>query len=334
MSDEYLNKILAEYKECHSIYSDLGSKVEHTVKRLCKNIPIHQITSRVKTKASLAEKIIKKDKYRSLDDITDILGLRIITYFEDDISKIEEILNREFTVDWSNSVDKGNIEIDKFGYRSIHFILQISEHKAKTIEYADYKNIRFEIQIRSILQHSWAEIEHDLGYKSFTDIPQKAQRTFYRVAALLEQADIEFTKLKKEIHEFENSVSKNLRNKRELININESTIIAFVKKNPLLREIENQVRKALKTPGNSRFDSTYISANHFPAQLKDLGILNLIQLEEQLLNHKDEIIASEISYLKSVNNNLTDRSIKFAIPQGAPILWLIHYVQSKHNLRS
>lgn len=334
MPDEYLNKILAEYKECHSIYSALGSKVEHTVKRLCKNIPIHQITSRVKTKTSLAEKIIKKDKYRSLDDITDILGLRIITYFEDDISKIEEILNREFTVDWSNSVDKGNIEIDKFGYRSIHFILQISEHKAKTIEYADYKNIRFEIQIRSILQHSWAEIEHDLGYKSFTDIPQKAQRTFYRVAALLEQADIEFTKLKKEIHEFENSVSKNLRNKRELININESTIIAFVKKNPLLREIENQVRKALKTPGNSRFDSTYISANHFPAQLKDLGILNLIQLEEQLLNHKDEIIASEISYLKSVNNNLTDRSIKFAIPQGAPILWLIHYVQSKHNLRS
>lgn len=334
MPDEYLNKILAEYKECHSIYSALGSKVEHTVKRLCKNIPIHQITSRVKTKTSLAEKIIKKDKYRSLDDITDILGLRIITYFEDDISKIEEILNREFTVDWSNSVDKGNIEIDKFGYRSIHFILQISEHKAKTIEYADYKNIRFEIQIRSILQHSWAEIEHDLGYKSFTDIPQKAQRTFYRVAALLEQADIEFTKLKKEIHEFENSVSKNLRNKRELININESTIIAFVKKNPLLREIENQVRKALKTPGNSRFDSTYISANHFPAQLKDLGILNLIQLEEQLLKHKDEIIASEISYLKSVNNNLTDRSIKFAIPQGAPILWLIHYVQSKHNLRS
>jgi len=334
MPDEYLNKILAEYKECHPIYSALGSKVEHTVKRLCKNIPIHQITSRVKTKTSLAQKIIKKDKYRSLDDITDILGLRIITYFEDDISKIEEILNREFTVDWSNSVDKGNIEIDKFGYRSIHFILQISEHKAKTIEYADYKNIRFEIQIRSILQHSWAEIEHDLGYKSFTDIPQKAQRTFYRVAALLEQADIEFTKLKKEIHEFENSVSKNLRNKRELININESTIIAFVKKNPLLREIENQVRKALKTPGNSRFDSAYISANHFPAQLKDLGILNLIQLEEQLLNHKDEIIASEISYLKSVNNNLTDRSIKFAIPQGAPILWLIHYVQSKHDLRS
>ena len=156
MADDYLNKILAEYKECHAAYSALGSKVEHTVRRLCKNIPIHQITSRVKTRSSLAQKIIKKDKYRTLDDITDILGLRIITYFEDDISKIEEILNREFTVDWSNSVDKGHIEIDKFGYKSIHFILQINEQKAKSKEYANYKNIRFEIQIRSILQHSWA----------------------------------------------------------------------------------------------------------------------------------------------------------------------------------
>ncbi|WP_294200830.1 MULTISPECIES: GTP pyrophosphokinase family protein [Chryseobacterium] len=333
MAEEYLNKILAEYRECYSLYSALGSKVEQLLRRSCRKIPIHQITGRVKTKASLAQKIIKKDKYKSLNEITDILGLRVITYFEDDISKIEEVLNREFTVDWSNSVDKGHIEIDKFGYKSIHFILQVNDQKAKSKEYADYKEIRFEIQLRSILQHSWAEIEHDLGYKSVTDIPEKAQRTFYRVAALLEQADIEFTKLKKEIHEFENSVSKNLKNKRELININESTIIAFVKKNPLLREIEGKVRKALRTPGQSRFDTAYISANHFPAQLKDLGILNLIQLEDQLLQHKDEIITSEISYLKSVNKNLTDRSIKFAIPQGAPILWLIHYFQSKHNTR-
>ncbi|WP_294231649.1 (p)ppGpp synthetase [uncultured Chryseobacterium sp.] len=333
MAEEYLNKILAEYRERYSLYSALGSKVEHLLRRSCRKIPIHQITGRVKTKASLAQKIIKKDKYKSLNEITDILGLRVITYFEDDISKIEEVLNREFTVDWSNSVDKGHIEIDKFGYKSIHFILQVNDQKAKSKEYADYKEIRFEIQLRSILQHSWAEIEHDLGYKSVTDIPEKAQRTFYRVAALLEQADIEFTKLKKEIHEFENSVSKNLKNKRELININESTIIAFVKKNPLLREIEGKVRKALRTPGQSRFDTAYISANHFPAQLKDLGILNLIQLEDQLLQHKDEIITSEISYLKSVNKNLTDRSIKFAIPQGAPILWLIHYFQSKHNTR-
>ncbi|WP_279195879.1 GTP pyrophosphokinase [Chryseobacterium indoltheticum] len=297
--------------------------------KLCKNYSIHQIISRIKTKESLAQKVIKKNKYEKLEDITDILALRIITYFEDDISKIEEILNKEFKIDWENSIDKRNIEIDKFGYRSVHYILQLNDHKAQTAGYEEYKDIKFEIQIRSILQHSWAEIEHDLGYKSFTQIPQKAKRTFYRVAALLEQADIEFTKLKKEIQDFENTVSKNLKSKEKSIEINESTIIAFVKKNQLLREIENEIKKALKLTENPKFDSTYISSNNFSSQLKDLQIFDLTQLEENLVIYKEEITARQVDYLKSLNENVTNSKIKISLIQGAPILWLINYLESK-----
>ncbi|GAA5095922.1 hypothetical protein GCM10023210_29190 [Chryseobacterium ginsengisoli] len=330
MINDDLNKILAEYEEKSSLYSSFSFKVEKVLKKLCRNFSIHQITSRVKTKESLAQKVIKKNKYIHLDDITDILGLRIITYFEDDISKIEEILNREFKIDWINSTDKGNIEIDKFGYRSVHYILQLSDNRAQSSEFAEYKDIKFEIQIRSILQHSWAEIEHDLGYKSFIEIPQKAKRTFYRVAALLEQADIEFTKLKKEIHYFENSISKNSRDKKKLIEINESTIIAFVKKSQLLREIENEIKKALKLPEIPKFDSTYISLNNLSAKLKDLQIFNLTQLEENLRNHKIEIIARQIDYLKSLNKNLHHNKIKISLIQGAPIIWLINYLENKN----
>lgn len=329
MTKDDLNKILIQYEEKSPLYASFSFKVEKILRKLCKNFSIHQIVSRIKTKESLAQKVIKKNKYEKLDDITDILALRIITYFEDDISKIEELLNKEFKIDWENSTDKRSIEIDKFGYRSVHYILQLNDHKKELSEYADYKDIKFEIQIRSILQHSWAEIEHDLGYKSFTEIPQKAKRTFYRVAALLEQADIEFTKLKKEIQYFENSISKNLKNKEKFIEINESTIIAFVKRNQLLREIENDIKKALKLTENPKFDSTYLSSNNFSSQLKNLKIFDLTQLEENLTNYKQEITTRQIDYLQSLNENFNNSKIKISLIQGAPILWLINYLENK-----
>ncbi|KFE99625.1 hypothetical protein IX39_02890 [Chryseobacterium formosense] len=329
MTKDDLNKILTQYEEKSPLYTSFSFKVEKILRKLCKNFSIHQIVSRIKTKESLAQKVIKKNKYEKLDDITDILALRIITYFEDDISKIEELLNKEFKIDRENSTDKRNIEIDKFGYRSVHYILQLNDYKKELSEYAEYKDIKFEIQIRSILQHSWAEIEHDLGYKSFTEIPQKAKRTFYRVAALLEQADIEFTKLKKEIQDFENSISKNLKSKEKFIEINESTIIAFVKRNQLLREIENDIKKALKLTENPKFDSAYLSANNFSSQLKNLKIFDLTQLEENLINYKQEITTRQIDYLQSLNENFNNSKIKISLIQGAPILWLINYLESK-----
>jgi len=329
MTKDDLNKILTQYEEKSPLYTSFSFKVEKILRKLCKNFSIHQIVSRIKTKESLAQKVIKKNKYEKLDDITDILALRIITYFEDDISKIEELLNKEFKIDRENSTDKRNIEIDKFGYRSVHYILQLNDYKKELSEYAEYKDIKFEIQIRSILQHSWAEIEHDLGYKSFTEIPQKAKRTFYRVAALLEQADIEFTKLKKEIQDFENSISKNLKSKEKFIEINESTIIAFVKRDQLLREIENDIKKALKLTENPKFDSTYLSANNFSSQLKNLKIFDLTQLEENLINYKQEITTRQIDYLQSLNENFNNSKIKISLIQGAPILWLINYLESK-----
>src|SRR6185503_1723451 len=57
----------------------------------------------------------------------------------------------------------------------------------------------FEVQIRSILQHAWAEIEHDIGYKSPRALSYPTRRSFARLASLLELADIEFTRLRAEV---------------------------------------------------------------------------------------------------------------------------------------
>ena len=79
---------------------------------------------------------------------------------------------------------------------SMHYVVSIHQNRLKFTEYKSYTNLKIEIQIRSILQHGWAEIEHDLGYKGAKGIPDEFKRDFNRISALLETADNEFDRLR------------------------------------------------------------------------------------------------------------------------------------------
>ena len=66
-------------------------------------IPIHRISSRVKSESSLSRKIdIKNNKYKSIEEVTDLIGIRIITLFEDDVENIVSFLQDEFDLDEKN----------------------------------------------------------------------------------------------------------------------------------------------------------------------------------------------------------------------------------------
>lgn len=92
---------------------------------------------------------------------------------------------------------------DRFGYLSLHFIARLSDGRVELVEYRRFKGLRFEIQIRSILQHAWAEIEHDLGYKSASGVPAEVRRRFARVSGLLELADSEFCAIRDQLNSYE-----------------------------------------------------------------------------------------------------------------------------------
>jgi putative GTP pyrophosphokinase len=98
----------------------------------------------------------------------------------------------EFVIDWENSVDKGELlSPDRFGYLSVHYVASLSPSRLALPEYKQYGSIKAEIQVRSILQHAWAEIERGLGYRNQT-MPGRVRRRFSMVAGLLEMADKEF----------------------------------------------------------------------------------------------------------------------------------------------
>lgn len=171
---ELFNQSKHEYIE----YCDKLSSLIQSILQM-KGIKPHQISVRVKEYDSLKRKIENKPaKYTSLSDITDIVGLRIITYFEDEVDIVSEIIRQEFKIDYENTVDKRTLEIDKFGYKSLHYVVIMSDSRSILLEYKKFAQLKAEIQIRSILQHSWAEIEHDLGYKSKSVIPDVAKRNF------------------------------------------------------------------------------------------------------------------------------------------------------------
>lgn len=122
-----------EYKNKKIIFLEYEENIKRLITNLMKaeNIMVHAIESRVKEAESLKKKIIAKDKYNTIDEITDIVGLRLITYFEDDVDKVANILKKEFILDAKNTVDKRVSENpEAFGYASLHYILKLRENRA------------------------------------------------------------------------------------------------------------------------------------------------------------------------------------------------------------
>ncbi|MFZ0052394.1 MAG: hypothetical protein WAK96_11525, partial [Desulfobaccales bacterium] len=90
------------------------------------------------------------------------------------------------------------IEEDRFGYQSIHYLVKLTDQRSRLPEYEPFGNAIVEIQVRTILQHAWAEIEHDIQYKSASVIPTEIRRRFTALAGMLEIADREFQTIQDE----------------------------------------------------------------------------------------------------------------------------------------
>jgi ppGpp synthetase/RelA/SpoT-type nucleotidyltranferase len=163
------------------------------------NIQLNTFERRVKTEDSLTGKLEKKGyKYKTIYDITDLVGIRAVTYYTDDVDKVAAIAKQIFDIDWKNSVDKRKHQLDSFGYLSLHYICYLKE--------GPLRDIPFEIQMRTALQHVWSAIEHDIGYKGAVKLPPEFVRQFSRLAGMLEMADDEFSRLRTAMSEYRRQV--------------------------------------------------------------------------------------------------------------------------------
>lgn len=194
--DPHGEALLQQYRELRPTLTALSDKAYDLLHQALKEqgIYVTAIEHRVKTEKSLAGKLeLKGAKYRSIDDITDLVGLRVITFYTDDVDKVAVIVKGLFDIDWKESVDKRKLhELDAFGYNSLHYICRLKDSDA--VDGA--RNPRFELQMRTALQHVWSTIEHDTGYKGDVKIPREYLRQFNRLAGMMELMDDEFSRLR------------------------------------------------------------------------------------------------------------------------------------------
>ena len=187
--DPHGEALLQQYRDLRPTLERLSGEVYDLMRRALREqgIYVTAIEHRVKTEESLAVKLeLKGAKYKTIDDITDLVGLRVITFYSDEVDKVSVIAKNIFDIDWKESVDKRKLhDLDAFGYNSLHYICRLKTGGP-----------RFELQMRTALQHVWSTIEHDVGYKGDVKIPREYMRQFNRLAGMMELMDDEFSRLR------------------------------------------------------------------------------------------------------------------------------------------
>ncbi|MCB0538469.1 MAG: (p)ppGpp synthetase [Ignavibacteriae bacterium] len=203
-----------KFNELRPFYIRLAKNIKEALETfmLEANISYLTVTYRIKDIDSFIEKIERKNYKNPFEDIEDICGLRIICFYQKDVEKICSIINKEFSI--KESVDKEDLlNDDQFGYRSYHFIGKIKKNWLEAPNYRGLEELKAEIQVRTILMHAWAEIEHKLAYKQKIHIPSHLKRKLYRISAKLEEADEQFEDIKIESEKYREKMISEARQK-------------------------------------------------------------------------------------------------------------------------
>ena len=281
-------RIIKQYHDNQDLYRSLKDDIDDIFKRIINtnHFRISNMAIRIKKEDALIKKITYKNRYQDIKEITDVVACRIITLFENDVDRIYECVKENFEIVEYNDKRKKNYDdrID-FGYNSLHLLIKFNDERCQFIEYADYKDIVFELQIRTTLQHSWAEIEHGLGFKSQYEIPKDIRRRLTRLSASLELLDEEFVQIAREVDEYNKGIihiEKVLRT-----DINYNSLVQYVNTSPRI----NSILEKLHTEFQFQFerDSELISQSRIIQRFHYMGYTYINELDDFVENHTKEI---------------------------------------------
>lgn len=186
-------QIAENWKYDEPILRNLGEKVVSFLQDALYQKEMHpEVSFRTKEIQSIIKKIKRKSQQKqyTYNDLRDKLGVRIICPFLSDLEVVDEIIKSSFII---RKVEKKreNIDFNRLDYQSNHYDVSINS------EYIDFNNdaFVFEIQVRTLNQHAWANSAHILYYKQDIELPDEMKHRIYRLLSLYELADEEFSKV-------------------------------------------------------------------------------------------------------------------------------------------
>ena len=198
-------------KEARKKHERLTPAVVELIRGLLKTrgIEFLSVEGRTKTESSAIEKCDRKRYNNPIEQLTDLSGIRIVTYLESQALQIAEVIRNTFEIDKTNSLDRDEIlGSGRIGYRSVHFVCELGRPRANLPEYDGLDGLKFEIQLRTVLQHAWAELAHDRSFKLGLDLPKAIQRKLNLHAGMLEVVDSAFDDIARDIDNYSSSISR------------------------------------------------------------------------------------------------------------------------------
>ena len=316
--------ILDAYRANYAVYQKLETIVRDTLEKAVseKGLYITALESRIKTEKSLAVKLsIKGSKYSSIMDLTDIVGARVITFYNDEVDMISALVDKLFTIDWKNSVDKRKMhELDSFGYNSLHYICSVPKSLYYDPECPLLNEIRFELQMRTALQHVWANMYHDTGYKSGIEVPSEYLRALNRLAGMLELADEQFSNIRASIsayrHKVESLVSGGNLND---VLLDGDSFRAFLEQKPF-EKLNDRIARI------NQAEIVNVSLVPYLKVFKDLRLRTLGDLSRFIVENADDAYQLALSQLASTDIDIISSSI------GVQNLCFVHILKSGAGL--
>lgn len=286
MAERRIVEAVEWYKQNYSTFKSLAATVDSIVRQVLdqKGINYHSITNRPKEIDRYREKASKEKYDDPRSQIMDMAGVRIITYIDSDAKKVKDIIEELFEIIPEYSKDKAqDLGTDRMGYRSIHCVCKLGNDRLALQENKIYENLLFEIQIRTILQHAWAEFEHNRNYKFKGVLPDETKRRLAIVAGNLELMDWTFESISRDIDDYTAKVMEKTKSGDLNTQITSASLSVY-----LPQKFSKLLEKGLLKPNNDEeYDIKMVS------ELSDVGIITLEQLDKAI---PKDIIEMSIKY--------------------------------------
>jgi ppGpp synthetase/RelA/SpoT-type nucleotidyltranferase len=203
---DWLAGQVAKHRKLHASYQRFAAELESRLREATRIVaPFGIVQVRAKSISSFAEKAIRKhDELEDpINEFTDLCGARVITRTQAEVAAVSQWVEEAFVIDWANSGDTAlRLEPTQFGYRSVHYIVSLpeDEHLPRGLG-----GLRAEVQVRTLVEHAWADFSHDLSYKGEFKLPPRWQRDIAVIAAQLEDVDRAFTSVEEGLRLYETS---------------------------------------------------------------------------------------------------------------------------------
>jgi putative GTP pyrophosphokinase len=197
---------LEQYGRKRDLYREFAETVRDILADATKGLRISEFQFRAKELESFGKKSVTpaernpdEPKYKHpLADITDLAGVRVITFFPRTVEEVCQFVQTEFDIIERVDHTATAQQEERLGYQSVHYLVRLGNNRKRLPEYRRFDGLVAEVQVRTVMQHAWAEIEHDIRYKSKSAIPLAISRRFMTLAGLLEIADREFQAIQEE----------------------------------------------------------------------------------------------------------------------------------------